>query len=167
MSCQLSNMLTFATIHFDIILCHTLFSPSTYDYIYPCVHTVYTVPLVSHPCVHTVYTVPLVSHPCVHTVYTVYTCFVVPCTVPIRNRIPENCRTYMSCTMHVLFVLHLYKYKYKYTHACENYWNVNTLSYEFYSHIILHILHILHIMHLNNDNLAILLTRIQLYLHEY
>ena len=25
LSCQLSNMLTFATIHFDTILCHTLF----------------------------------------------------------------------------------------------------------------------------------------------
>ena len=28
LSCQLSNMLTFATIHFDTILCHTLFSPT-------------------------------------------------------------------------------------------------------------------------------------------
>ena len=37
LSHQLSNMLTFATIHFDTILCHTLFSPTICIYCMYCV----------------------------------------------------------------------------------------------------------------------------------
>ena len=40
LSCQLSNMLTFATIHFDTILCHTLFPPTICMYCMYCMYTV-------------------------------------------------------------------------------------------------------------------------------
>ena len=38
LSCQLSIMLTFATIHFDTILCHTLFSPTICMYCMYCMY---------------------------------------------------------------------------------------------------------------------------------
>ena len=40
LSCQLSNMLTFATIHFDTILCHTLFSPTICMYCMYCMYCI-------------------------------------------------------------------------------------------------------------------------------